>query len=217
MKYSKTNINCLTQAILQIVILIGLTFIIPVKSKAQVAIFAGGNYCSVRNEVFLENKKPITAYNLGVSFQYYPFKRFENISVLNELSFNQKGYQQDLDKNYSFRFNYLTLPILLNYAPFKCFSVQGGIELSQLISTNIEQGTKTYNDFDTGLVFGLSCFEGRRFSLYSRITYGLLPTLDYYAIDELGNFTGEIHDLKNVCLSVGIKFNIYNEKIYFHK
>ena len=109
------------------------------------------------------------------------------------------------------------MPILINYSLSTQISIQAGVELSTLISTNIEQGIKTYNNFDTGLALGINCFGDKRISCYSRLTYGLLPMLDYYEIDELGNFKNEIHDLKNVCLSIGIKVNLYNEKIQIHK
>lgn len=216
MRETKININN-SRLFFQIVTILCLTFFCHEKSKAQIAFVAGGNYSTIRDNISLENKKPIFGYNLGMSVQYYPFNKYQKISLLNELVFVQKGYQQDFEENYSFRFNYLSLPVLINYSLSTQISIQAGVELSTLISTNIEQGTKTYNNFDTGLALGINCFGNKRISCYSRFTYGLLPMLDYYEIDELGNFKNEIHDLKNISLSVGIKVNVYNEKIQFHK
>jgi hypothetical protein len=206
-----------TQIIIQIIILFSSNFLFSVNSVAQIAVFGGANYCTVRNDVLLKNKKPIIASDLGVSVQYHPLKRIENLSLINELSFSRKGYDQNLEGTYSFRFNYLVLPILINYKLLEPVSVQTGIELSSLLSTSIRQGLKTYNNFDTGLVFGLSFQQGRILSFYLRGVYGLLPMLDYYSFDELGNFTVKIHDLKNMCISVGIKINIYNEKFRLYK
>jgi hypothetical protein len=216
MKKPEININH-SRLIFQIVAIISLTFFCHDKLKAQIAFVAGGNYSNIRENISLENKKPIIGYNLGVSFQYYPFKKFQKISLINELELVQKGYQQDFAENYSFRFNYFSLPVLINYPLSTEISIQAGMELSTLISTNVEQGIKTYNNFDMGLVLGINFFNSKRISGYSRLTYGLLPMLDYYEIDELGNFKNEIHDLKNICLSIGIKVNLYNEKIQFHK
>lgn len=213
---SRISINH-SRLIFQIITITSLIFFCHEKSKAQIALVAGGNYSNIRSNLSLENKKPIIGYNFGVSVQYHPFRKFQKISMLNELEFVQKGYQQDFAENYSFRFNYLSLPILINYSLSTQISIQAGVELSTLISTNIEQGIKTYNNFDTGLALGINCFGDKRISCYSRLTYGLLPMLDYYEIDELGNFKNEIHDLKNVCLSIGIKVNLYNEKIQIHK
>jgi hypothetical protein len=216
MKKPKINKNR-SRLIFQVVAIISFTFFCHDKLNAQIAFVAGGNYSNIRENIPLENKKPIIGYNLGVSFQYYPFKKFQKISLINELELVQKGYQQNFAENYSFRFNYLSFPVLINYSLSTHMSIQAGLELSTLISTTIVQGIKTYNNFDTGLVLGINFFNSKRINGYSRLTYGLLPLLDYYEIDELGNFNNEIHDLKNICFSVGIKANLYNEKIQFHK
>lgn len=216
MKETKINLKH-SRLILQIFTIVSFIFLCHEKSEAQISYVVGGNYSTIRSNISLENKKPIFGYNFGVSAQYYPFSKFQKISLLNGLEFIQKGYQQDFEKNYSFKYNYLSLPVLINYSLSNQISIQTGVELSTLISTNIEQGTKTYNNFDTGLVLGINCFGNKRISCYSRFTYGLVPILDYYEIDELGNFIKEIHDLKNICLSIGIKINLYNEKILLHK
>jgi hypothetical protein len=184
---------------------------------AQVAFIGGVNYTNERNNNLIENQKPRITYQWGASIRYYLLKNHPKISFQNELIFNQRGYNQVLDKDYFFHFDYISFPVLINYALTENFSINTGLEFSKLLSSNIKRYTETYNDFDIGLVLGFSCFEKKGISFYSRMTYGLLPLLDYYAIDKVGNFTGEIHDLKNICLSVGIKINIHNEKIRFYK
>ena len=217
MKELKINKNY-TRQTLQIIVIFSLIFICFKQTGAQIAVIAGGNYSDVRSNVTLKNKKPIIGHNLGVSFQYYPLKKLQNISIINELDFVQKGYHQDFEKNYSFKFNYFSFPVLINYAFLPQFSAQAGVELNSLVSTNIKQGYKTYNEYDMGLVVGIVCFGEKRISCYSRISYGLLPMLDYYEFDELGNFVNNIHDLKNTSISIGIKANIIrNEKIRFYK
>ncbi len=216
-----TYLNCFFSSIFKLkrilLSLVGLVFISAYTSTAQVALMGGLNYANERNNNLLENQKPIVAYHFGASIRYYPFKKRSNISLQNELIFNQKGYKQVLDKEYVFHFNYISLPILINYAPTENFSINAGFEFSRLLSGNIRRSSETYNYFDIGLVSGFSCFDKQRISFYSKVTYGLLPMLDYYTIDKMGNFTGKIHDLINICLSVGIKINIYNEKIQFIK
>ena len=202
-----------------IVIIVALIYflIYPVRTNAQMACVGGVNFSDIRNNVVLQNKNAITSYQWGLSFQYFPFKRLEKVSVINEFLFNHKGYMQDLETDYHFRFNYLSFPILANYSLFRALSVQSGVEFSKLLSTNVLQGRRTYNDFDLGLVLGMSCYDTRRVSFYSRITYGITPMPDYYRIDDLGNFSSEIHDLKNVCISVGVKFKFYHEKIHLYR
>jgi len=183
-----------------------------IKASAQISIMGGVNYSNVRNNHLLENEKAVFTGHYGISFRYYPIKNWSKFSIQNELMFNRKGYQQHLDKTYEFRFNYVSLPVLLSYAPEKYVTINSGIEYSRLISTSVEDGTHTYNRNDVGLILGLTFFDKRRLSIYSRVIYGLVPMLDYYTFDKLGNFTGKIHDLKNTCLSVGIKLNIYQDE-----
>jgi hypothetical protein len=208
---NSASIN-ITNVLLYAGVFTGLVLISSLKSVAQIAFKVGGNYSTVRNEISLKNIKPIFVSELGASIQYYPFKDYKKWSLINEFCFSQKGYQQNLSRDYTFRFDYCTFPVLINYAPVKQLSLYTGVELSTLLSTNVRGGMETYNHFDTGLVLGLSIHEGKVFSFYLRGIYGLLPLLDYYKIDEIGNFTGEIHDLKNVCLSLGVKINVFNEK-----
>ncbi|TKG91164.1 PorT family protein [Puteibacter caeruleilacunae] len=185
--------------------------------NAQVAVAISGNLSNIRSDIHIENKEPILGYDVGFSVQYYPIKRFERLSLINEINFRQKGYQQSFQKDYDFRFNYLSFPILIDYSLSPKFSVHTGIELAELVKTNVEGGMDTYEHFDVGLMFGANISGKGRLSYYSRLTYGLQPLLDYYGIDERGNFGNMIHDLKNICLSVGIKFNLRHERIQLYR
>ena len=187
------------------------------KIHAQVSLMAGGNCSNIRDHIPIQGKSAILGYNLGASFQYFPFKGSQNLSLIHELNFVKKGYQQDLDKNYFYRFNYLTFYILGDYAIAKPVSLQGGLEFGGITTTNIKYWRKTYNEFDIGLVAGANVKIAKRLSLYGRLTYGLLPMLDYYDIDEMGNFNKEIHDVKNITYTIGLKFNISNEKNKTHR
>ena len=211
-----TNI-LLSQLTFKIVLFLGLIFLSATGLKAQIGLVAGGNYSNIRNNTAIENKEAILGSHLGASIQYYPFRNLQNLSFVNEFLFSQKGYQQDFGEKYRFRFNYLALPVLIDYSLSNRISVHTGAEVSFLTTTSVKRGLDTYNGFDLGLVAGANYRISKRLSAYARLTYGLLPLLDYYEIDELGNFGNEIHDLKNSCLSIGIKYNIYNEKITFYK
>lgn len=201
----------------KIISLFGILLLYSPNVRSQVAFMGGVNLCYVRNHNLLKDQNPIITYHLGFSFKMYPFKKKPDLSLQSEIMFNQKGYMQKLDKDYFFHFSYLSWTILANYPIKKEISVNTGLEISGLISTNVIDGLTTYNHSDIGLVLGISCFETRRINFYSRVVYGLLPMLDYYKIDKLGNFTGNIHDLKNMAFSVGIKINLTNEKIRLFK
>lgn len=186
-------------------------------ANAQVASMAGGNISTIGNKIAIENKEPSFNTQIGFSLQLYPSRKWQQISVLVEPNLIRKGYRQTFEETYSFEFHYFSLPVLVNYSLSKQISINSGLELDKLFSTNIQQGMKTYNRFDLGLVAGIDYHLVGRFSLYSRFTYGLAPLLDYYEIDEMGNFRKEIHDLKNRCLTIGIKFNLSNEKICLYR
>lgn len=187
-------------------------FLLTSVSYAQFTFITGINAMDVRNDNLLQNTKPLVGLHIGIAFRQHYSDSLNKISLQYELIFNQKGYQQKLDRNYIFSFNYLSAPILFNYSLNKYLSLSTGMEPGYLLFTNKVDGVKKYNRFDLGLILGLSTMEHRRLSIYSRLTYGLVPMLDYYRFDRLGNITEEIHDLKNICLSLGIKVNVRNEK-----
>lgn len=197
------------------IILFSIGFLFSINASAQISIIGGGNLNTVNDDVELKNKESIFGYHLGGQIQYYPVKKWEKWSLINELIFIRKGYAQQFEEAYNFHFNYLALPILVNYSPISFISVQGGVELSELISTNIKHGMDTYNTFDVGLALGITAFDNKRISIYSRVTYGLRPMLEYVEIDEMGNFTHEIDDIHNLSCSLGIKIKLWNEKIEF--
>ncbi len=186
-------------------------------ATSQISIKDGMNCCNVRNNQLLQNQQPLFTFHTGFSARFYPFRNMPNLSIQHELLFNRKGYRQNLDKHYIFQFSYVSFPTLLCYTPVEFLSISAGVEFSRLLSTNIREGTETYNRHDIGVILDISYFDNRRIGIYTRITYGLVPMLDYYAFDELGNFTDEIHDLKNICLSVGIIMKIHHAKIPLYK
>ncbi|MDP4290651.1 MAG: hypothetical protein Q8908_06185 [Bacteroidota bacterium] len=192
-------------------------FNISIKAMSQIAFMAGPNYCFVRSHDLLQNQNPVFAYHTGFSLKLYPFKKAPAYAIQTEIMIDQKGYQQKLDINYLFHFNYNTWNVLFNYDRTKNLSVNAGLAFSWLRYTSMQDGMSTYNHNDIGLVLGICCLESHRVNVYARAVYGLAPMLDYYKIDKLGNFTGQIHDLKNMCFSAGIKINLRNEKLHLYK
>ena len=197
------------------IIILGIGFLFSIDASAQISILGGGNLNTVNSDVELKNKESLIGYHFGSQLQYYPVKKWEKWSLINEFIFIKKGYVQQFEKAYNFHFNYLALPILVNYSPISFLSVQGGVELSKLASTNVKYGLDTYNTFDVGLAFGITAFDNRRIGIYSRVTYGLSPMLEYVQMDEMGNFIKEINDIHNFSYSLGIKIKLLNERIEF--
>jgi hypothetical protein len=194
------------------ILFIGLFSILLNTATAQVALMAGMNFSNVMENHLLENPEFNLSYHWGASVRVFPFKNIPKLSFEIEMLLNRKGYHQHYDSTYNFRFTYSSMPLLMRYSLAKNITLDAGVEISRLFSTNIKQGKKTYNNFDTGIVLGFTGFESKLINIYSRVTYGLLPMLDYYSFDKLGNFTGKIHDIRNLNISVGIKINLSHEK-----
>lgn len=189
--------------------------VFTVRAEAQLAIHSNLAYSNIRNDISIENKEALLGYNYGISIQYYPFRNTEKLSLINELNISRKGYRQKFEEEYEFKFNYLSFPVVLDYSLTDNVSLQTGLEPSWIIDSNVEELKDTYNKFDLALILGASFFNQKRWSLYTRFTYGVLPMLDYQEIDDLGNFKDEVHDLKNISVAIGIKINISNEKVSF--
>lgn len=178
---------------------------------AQVKLFGGVNYTGVRNDV-LKNEEAVFSWHAGGGVNYTP-REWNQFSIGLNAMLSRKGYKQYADKWYTFHFDYFSFQPVLTYSPVKLLSFEAGVDIGALISTNVKQGMSTYNRFDCGIIFGFTVFNDKQIALYSQIIYGLVPMLTYDKMDSMGNFTGEINDLKNTSLLLGIRVNIYHEKI----
>lgn len=183
-------------------------------SVSQFAVLYGGNYNSIRHNELLENTKALISPQIGASLTLsLSPDTTSRFSLTVESLITRKGYKQDLDSTYSFNFGYIAIPVMINYNITNHVLINAGIEPSFMLFTNLRQGDLTYNDFDLGLIVGITLFDGKLLNVYSRFTYGLINMLDYYEIDRRGNFVGEIHDLKNTNISIGLKMNFNRKKI----
>jgi hypothetical protein len=179
---------------------------------AQVYAFGGVHKSYVRNEVLL-GESPIYSWHIGLGIKFIPQKSRKKFSINTEMAFTQKGYDQQIgNQEFEFRFRYIAAQGTLNYSVFPFLSVKAGLNLALLMSTNIDKGTSTYQSIDVGAVGELGFLENKRMSFYTQVVYGFVPMLKYYNIDALGNFNGEIHDLKNTCFMVGLRINLFHEK-----
>jgi opacity protein-like surface antigen len=121
----------------------------------------------------------------------------EKLLLSPELIFNNKGSQFSGDNTSSrsgdgkVHYNYLTLPILLEYRPFSKLSFQFGPEFGYLLSAKTKFGSETldlfdwwkslgvdYNRFEFGLGFGTEYLFTEEFSLGIRYFHGYSSVLD---------------------------------------
>lgn len=182
-------------------------------ASCQVYFFAGGHKSDVRNDV-LKNESPIYASHVGIGINILPGAKIEKWFINAEISAIKKGYNQTIGvEKFEFRFTYVAFQPTVAYTPYQWLRISAGVNLAALFDTNVTKGFNTYNNGDFSLVGGLNFLENRRLGIYTQLVYGLTPMLDYPRIDALGNFNGNIRDLRNTCVLVGLRFNINNEKI----
>lgn len=193
------------------------------RASAQFGIIAGATMSNVQhNNLLLDekeipNNRPLFGYFTGLSCQFYPLKSAENVSFILELLMSQKGYKQKFaNTTFVKRMNYITLPVMANYVVNKKISIHGGLEFAGWMRSPklFKEADNTYNDFDLSVLLGAGYNFRKNWHIFSRLNYGLLPTLNYYKIDEIGNIT-PVKDIRNINLMIGIKFNFIYEKIKF--
>lgn len=184
---------------------------------AQVSLHAGFNNSFARGNV-LKDSYFLYGYNIGISSQFYVFKKNENISFFIESRINQKGYSLEVDnQKYNFGLNYISATILTSYDFSKLISAQIGAEANQLLWGTTNNAKNIFNEYDIGISAGLTFFQSRKWNIQVRYFHGLTPTLNYYHFDELGNITGTFKDIYNTAISIGIKMKIRNEKFKFFR
>jgi hypothetical protein len=63
------------------------------------------------------------------------------------------------------------------------------------------------------MVGGLSFLDNKRVGFYTKFVYGLRAMLYYPRIDAAGNFDGNIFDLKNMTLMIGMSVKVFNKSL----
>lgn len=168
----------------------------------------------MRNDI-LTNTSPIFSQHLGGGVKLHIFSLQHKTYFEVNGCYIIKGYDQTLG-GYAFksRFRYFEVQTTLNYPVFSFLTVKAGFDYSLLFSTNQKRSLRNYNRLDVGVAGGLNFFDSKQFGAYAQVVYGLLPMIrNYQPIDEFGNFGSKISDLKNTCIMVGVRYNIYDKKI----
>ena len=182
-------------------------------SQAQVEIFGGVNSSFVRND-YLRKEGSHRAYHFGAGFDVYPNKKSDKFSLKINVITVEKGYTLKADKSYRYRFKYISVQPMANYHPIPFVSMYAGIDAGFFFWSNVKDGWKNYCPLDAGLVAGFSLWDNKQIGLYTRLIYDLVPMVQNYDnVDAQGNFHGTIDDIKNTSILIGLKINVYNERI----
>jgi hypothetical protein len=177
------------------------------QTKFTFDVLGGLNYNWVRNDV-LQGERPGLGGFLGLGSVVTPNSDWKKISFGLVTLLSEKGYNQTLEQHYRLRFYYATIQPLVIYRFSNFISAYGGMEVANLLGTNIKHSWRTYSHTDVGLVGGVRIFEVAPIAINFQVIYGLTPMLNYYKFDQFGNFES-ITDLRNTCFSVGIRYRIF--------
>lgn len=180
----------------------------PIQAQDRMSLTTGFNLAGIRDQGLVFGDKPILAAHLGFSGQFSPFKQADSLFLEVGFMYSRLGYDQQLGRTYYFRFSYFTFQALAGYRLLKNMEVVAGFDLGPLLFTNVHEGTSTYRNVSFMALTGFTFMPQKTLSPYLRYSYGLLPLLDYYVFDALGNETGNTHAIRNWCLAAGLKINV---------
>ncbi len=182
-------------------------------AQGQVFYYAGANGCAIRDNGLLVEEEPAIFTTSGFSAKFSFWGSESPWTVDCGLGLDFKGYKQKLDETYIFRFAYLTLPLMFSRQTNGPISFGAGVDLSLLAGTNVRRGLSTYNSIDAAPSLECSYYFSEIAGFQLHFSYGLMPMLDYFDFDNLGNFTKEVHCLKNTSLSLRFIIRITHAKI----
>lgn len=160
-------------------IIIGILFTTLAFSQIRIGINAGANLSKFKGNLVVENADSKVGFLIGAYFEYY---LKENLSLKSNLNFERRIISLDdfvLDEfgqltisiNQNFKYNYLTLPILLKYEAgnSKKIFFNGGFELDYLL--NIKAKTE-------GVLEDNSTFDLNQIDLNFSIGIGTIFNID---------------------------------------
>ena len=132
-------------------------------------------------------------------------KPSDRFGIQPEIVFSRQGAAMALDPDVKINYDYVNIPLMLNYYPTEIFYVQAGPQLGLVVSGKITNGkdsedvTDQLNSTDLALGIGFG-FDLRFATIGLRYNGGLSSTTD-------GGNDGEKFINEVLQLSIGLKFN----------
>lgn len=197
-----------------VLLVLSFTFL-AVYSQAQIYAYAGAHRNFVRTKR-IQGAAPIQSLHFGAAVNVFLKDESKRHFITYDIGYIEKGYDQTLgQEKFVFRFQYITTQLTANYPLLSFLTIRGGINGAFLVYSNADKWMKKYSPIDIGFVAGLNLFENKRIGLYSQIVYGITPMINYYDIDAQGNFNGRLYELRNTSIMVGVKVDVYGDKVRF--
>lgn len=154
---------------------------------------------------FTSDNEPVWTSGLHVGV-YGQVKLSENLSLIPELQFSQRGYKvtyASTNVSSSIRINYLELPLLLSYR-IKPIGIEFGPNISYKLSSTL---ANAYKDFDFGLEGGLRAYLSEKVFITARYYYGIATIGEIVFFDSRGRTLGSVTE-RNRAIQFGIGYKI---------
>lgn len=199
---------------MRLLVWLSLFLLLPQAALAQFSAYGGATASTVSSDYLVGDIQPQLGYHFGLGFQasgspiapFYPGIRMEAV---------RNGYVQEIESvQHVFRLSYFGVTPYLSYAPLERWSTSLGVAIGGLIRARYQQGpqnievAENYREGDVRLLGEVQWQVYEPVNIYLNYTHGLRNLVKYPAIDESGNFTGTILDVRVRTVSLGLRVNI---------
>lgn len=185
-------------------------FVLSAQPSFRYGLRGGLNYCNLD----LRSKSSDSEWPSDYRLSYHvgmvsKYSLNDRISISPELLFSSKGYKEENDEiSGTISYNYLSLPIFINYNFLKFLSISAGPEFNYMVAAishhksqknNFMDFYRTYgNRFDFGFEAGISVNFSDKLSASVRYFHGLSSLLDdMQTTDENGTLVTSQAKLQN--------------------
>jgi len=199
---------------MQLLVWLSAFLLLPLAASAQFSAYGGATASAVSSEHLVGEIQPQLGYHAGLSFQassspiapFYPGIRLEAV---------RNGYVQEIESvQHVFRLSYFGLTPYVSYKPLERWSASIGVFIGGIIRARYRQGSQdievseNYREGDIRLQGEVQWQVYEPVYIYLNYAHGLRNLVDYTIIDETGNFTGTIRDVRIRAVSLGLRVNI---------
>ncbi|MEM9674838.1 MAG: outer membrane beta-barrel protein [Cyclobacteriaceae bacterium] len=199
---------------MQLLVWLSIFLLLPLGTFAQFSAYGGITASTVSKEYLVGDIQPQMGYHFGLGFQvsdssiapFYPGIRLEAV---------RNGYIQEIESvQHVIRLSYFGIAPYLNYTPLERWSTSLGVFIGGIIQARYRQGaqnigvTENYRESDIRLQGEIEWQVYEPVNIYLNYAHGLRDLVKYADIDESGNFTGTIRDVKIRAISLGLRVNM---------
>lgn len=131
--------------------------------------------------------------------------------ISTEPGFTRRGYKDERFETAHFKFNYITLPVMLRFRIIENLFLGIGCEVSYMVSSRVNNyklsSSGIHEDLDYGALAGGNLKIYKRFDLSLKYYYGIAAIQEITLADDAGNETGEVYKAYNTALQLSLRYN----------